>query len=269
MQDVCKFQYRECGLVLIEVMIAISIGLLVISVLMEIYITCQKSLALETALNTIQDNAKTINFIFQSEINKAGNIGCARLTRDFPLISPQEYPFNIANKMISPEENKITIRYAEYPNNILLQATNSDNRIYINKMVFFKPGDILLISDCKKAEIVIAAQVKKIHDNLEITLTSPLHYRYEKYAEVSRYVSNTFYSSENSLFLEDIHRHKSIILSGINHMKIQYTIKNGDLIRDVPWNEISDWRNILGIAIEYQLTSGSLKKNWYFYKAVS
>jgi len=265
MQDACKYHYRECGLVLIEVMIAISIGLLLISLLMEAYLTCQKNVSLETALNTIQDNAKTLNFIFQSEISKGGNIGCARLTQDFPLISRGEYVINAGNKIMSHKANQITIRYAEYPNNILQKATNTDNRIHINKTARIKSGDILLISDCKKAEIAIAADVKNIHGNLEITLTAPLHYHYERFAEVSLYLSNTFYTRDHSLFLEDIHHRKSIIISGIDHLQIRYTIKNGDAMRDVSWNEVSDWENILGVAMEYQLTSGSLKKNWYFY----
>lgn len=243
------------GLVLIEIMIAMSIGLLFISLIVQMYLTGQQSLKLETALNTIQDNAKTINSIFQTEIQQAGNIGCAKLTKDFPIISYGEYQLNSANKISINQENQITIRYAEYPDNTLIEFMSSDNRIYINKAVTFNAGDILIISDCKKAEIFITEEVKINHGNQQIITKSPLHNRYEKFAEVSRLVINKFYlanssQGKKSLYVENIHHQKSELVSGISQMQIQFTT------------------NTLGVAIAYVLTAGSLKKNWYFYSAL-
>jgi len=218
------------------------------------YMTTLQSLKLETALNTIQNNAKMIHSIFQTEIKQAGNIGCAKLTRDFPIISYGEYQLNSNNKIISPEENQITIRYAEYPNNTLIESMISVNRIDINNTVSFHAGDILLISDCKKAEILIADVIKKNHGNQIIVPHSPLHNRYEKFAEVSRLIINTFYVAETapgkqSLFMENIHHKKSELVSGVNHMQIQ-------------------WENMAGIAIDYELTAATLTKNWHFYAAI-
>lgn len=196
---------------------------------MQIYLTCQQNLQLETALTQLTYHAQRAAAIFQYEIKHAGNIGCARLTPDFPLFPYENYQLNASNKISSSQQNEITIRYAEYPNTIVVETVTDKNRIYLNNKIHFKPGNILLIADCNKAEVIIVRSVKQVHYMQEITLTKPLQYQYAKFTEVSRLILHRFFVRKskhkpyaNALFYEDIYHKQYEVLSNVNEMHVSH-----------------------------------------------
>jgi hypothetical protein len=282
-QAVCKFNdnfnSQNAGLILIELLIAVSIGLLLIMMLMKIYLTSLNSSRLETALNTIEDNAKSFTAIMTSEIHQAGNIGCARLTRDFPIISLPKYTFTAANKISGNTSNEIIIRHVEYPNATLTEAMHDNHRIYLSNNIRFHSGDVLVISNCERAEIFIATKVKQKNDMQEITLTSPLHDKYEKLSEVSRLKINHFYikktgrryedgSDISALYLEDIHHRSTELVAGVEYMQIRYAVKDGALVKEFSSEQISDWGDVMGVAIDFELHAPPIRNIWYLYATV-
>jgi hypothetical protein len=263
------------GYILIEILIAMSIGILLMTLLMEMYLASHESSTLETALSTIQQNARSFTAILTREIHAAGNIGCARLTQDFPIISLPNYPYTAANKITSTASNQITIRHADYPAATLAEEMKDHVRIYLSNNIAFKPGDILLISNCERAEMFKVQTVRKINGLLEITSTAALHDRYEKYAEVSRFSINQFYLAKTgrhysdgsaiyALFIEDIHHRKSELVAGIQQMQIKYTIQNAE---GSP-SAITDWAAVSGVAMNIELHAPPLKKIWHVYAAL-
>ena len=237
-------------------MISLAIGLLITNLLMEIYLASHKSLKLETALNNIQQNAQSAISILTSEIYQAGHIGCAKLSPDFPIISLPNYELNSENKIILNSKNELIIRYAEYANAYLTESMKRKNRIYFNGNNKISRGAILLISDCKSAEIFIAGNIKKINDSYEITLTSPLHHRYNKYAEISRLIINKFYVAKTNrkypdgksvygLYMENIHDQKMEVVPGISAMRLKLM------------------ENKSGVAFDFDMKSPPIKKTWH------
>lgn len=253
--DVHKCDYSERGFTLIELMISISIALILIILLMQIYLASQKSFKLESALTSIQMNAVSFTSILSSQIHQAGSIGCARLSNDFPLISHGEYQLNAMNKITINQGKELIIRYAEYPNLYLTESTNKGGKIKVNADIPIHANDVLLISNCKQAELVIAANVNQSRGIQEITLSSVLQNQYEKYSELSRlainkfYISRSHYGGGNSLFMENIKHEKYELLMGINQMKLE--LKNS------------------GIAIDFELASAPLKKSWHLFSALT
>lgn len=245
----------ERGFMLIELMISISIALILLSLLMQIYLASQKSSKLEFALTSIQMNASSFTSILSSQIHQAGSIGCARLTTEFPLISHREYQLNAMNKISINQGSELTIRYAEYPNLYLTENTQDGMKIHSNAGIHIHANDVLLISNCKQAEIVIAANVKESRGVQEITLTSALHNQYEKYSELSRlainrfYISRSHYGRGNSLFMENIKHEKHELIMGINQMRMVF--KNS------------------GVAIDFEVSVAPLEKTWHLYSALT
>jgi type II secretory pathway pseudopilin PulG len=309
------------GFTLIETMVTMLVGLLLLSVLLEIYVSANKSLKLQTALYHIQDNAQQAIAVLSREIQQAGNIGCPRLSKDFPIIPFASYELNANNKLFGSNLNELIVRYALYPNNFLSENMRNKQSIMTNKEVHFNPGDILLISNCKQAEIF---RVKQILDHTngwqEIIPLIPLHNKYQQPAEVSKFIINKFYIAAsntrgfngkfiNALFLEDIHHYKTELIPGINQMRIQYTIRQGGVkqedrvkqgtlqqdslkqdtlkqdtfkqdklkqdtlkqegnVIDLPSSQIQDWADVIGVAIDLDLSEPPFKKTWHMYTAL-
>jgi len=267
------------GLILMELIFAVAIGLLLLSVLMEVYLTCERSFRLQNALHQIQDNAKTATIILKSELFKAGNIGCAKLTYDFPLVPYRSFTLNPRNKLIGNNANEIMVSYAGYPNTVLEESMRNEATLYTNINSRFAPNDILLISDCKQAEIFQVSQVKYSRGLQEIISLYPLHSRYEKYAQIAKFESNKYFIANThrvnrdgtaiyALFMEDINRHKTELVDGIHQMRIMYTINQSGQWVDVQPQDVADWSTVVGVMIELMLDSPPIKKNWYLYARI-
>lgn len=269
----------EVGMVLIEVILAITIGLIIISVLMEIFLTSQQSSRLQSALYSIQDNADAAIAILSNEIHQAGMLGCARLTHDFPIIQHGEYQLTTKNKLLGTTKNAITVRYAKYPHSFLKEAMQDDVTLHASEQNHFASGDILIISDCNQAEIFMAEKVKLKHGIQEITASTPLHNRYKQFAEISTLIVNTFYAAKTNrknrdgtpvyaLFLEDRLHHKSELIANVNQLNIAYTINHAGQLLDVSSNEVKNWAEVLGVAIDLDLQVPPIKKRWHMYAAL-
>ena len=284
-KDACKLSlnefncYHQSGFSLIELMIAISLGLLLFGILMEMFITNQNGLKIQTALYGMQDSAKTAISILTSEMHRAGAIGCARLSADFPVTSFHEYEINRANRIRVTPANEIIVRYASYPNAFVYESMQNNKTVYTDNADHFAAGDILLISNCKQAEIFQAASVRNKNGLQELVTSAPLHNQYEKYSEVSRLVINKLFINKTgrknsdgsdiySLFVEDIHRNKTELVSGINQMRMTFTLDMGGKLQEVQQQEINNWAQVVGIAIDMDVSANAMQKTWHMYAAL-
>ncbi|MBX3709258.1 MAG: hypothetical protein KF702_05810 [Gammaproteobacteria bacterium] len=269
-------QVSSYGLTLVEVLVSMTIGILLIFVLLEMYLISQRSVKLQTAMIDIQDNAYAATAILTSEIQKAGTIGCGQLTEDFPVMSYLSYTINPKNKMIGNASNEITVRYADYPNAVLNQSMTDNITLETSQHVHFSSGDVLIISNCQRAELFTVQQVKIKGAHQELIALSPLHHKYEKYSEISRFVVNTYYVAPTNrrnqdgtiiyaLFVKDIKQRKSELVENINKMKITYSFMQAEKLEEVSADKISDWSKVVGVGIDLEVRADSLKKNKYMY----
>ena len=266
---------RQSGLTLIELMLAMTLGLLLISVMLEMYLASQRSYRLQMALSLIQENAKTVIDSLTSDIRKAGYIGCAQLTTDFPAIFYVPYSITPHNKLTG-NDAELIVRYVE-PNGIVLKESMvDDTTLYTSSERHLSVGDRVVISDCGHAELFQIEEIVLSGGRQMIIPTHPLQHRYKQDAEIGRLVINHYFiaktkqgdndgTEELSLFVEDIKHHKTELVAGINRMKFLYSIHRQEKLIDVSAKDISDWSNVIGIAIELELASPPLKKTWQAY----
>lgn len=266
----------QCGFSLVEVMMASALSLLILSILFSVYISVQRSSQIQNALSLLENNGKLATTMLKTEIHKAGNMGCLRLTADFPITDYLPYTITAQNKLTGTGD-AFTVRYAETPNDMLVQSMQEMNVLYTNQDVLFMPNDILIISDCRHAEIFKIHKINRFHGMQKITTTFPLHNRFSKLAEISRLVINKYIIKRTnhpdgglpySLFVENIFHHQTELVGGINKMFILYSVLINGKIIDLQATDISDWSKVMGVAIKLELISRSFKKNWYIYASV-
>lgn len=261
-------------------MTVVTLSLLLLSFLMGIYLATQKSYRLQEDLNAVQENARTAIEILDTDIKQAGYLGCPRLAPDFPIISNLPFTLSTQNKLSGKKLDLITTRHAGLEHATLIESMQDDLIFFTTNKPRYSPGDILIISDCKSAEIFQAENIFMKKGIQEIISTQPLHKQYEKNSEVSRFEMNSYYVGKTNrrrvdgiaifaLYREDSRQYRSEVVEGVDKMQIHYTINQQGTIADITADEVSDWSKVVGVAVDLEVSAGSLHKTWHSYISLS
>jgi type IV pilus assembly protein PilW len=259
---------KPSGIILIELMMVMMMGLLLVAVLLDMLMANQRSNRFTSALSTIQTNAQAAIELLRDEIQQSGYIGCPRLSKDFPLISYSTYSMKPENKLSASSANEITIRRAEANHAILNEAMQDTETLHLSSDVLFSKGDILIISDCKKAEIFQVMQVVLAKNGQTIRSLHPLQQHFSHFAEVSRFEINKYTISAYTLLKQDIKGNKTALIEGLEGMRFSYTVKRRGQLVELEAEQVDDWSSVIGVAIRLDLFSPPLTKTWYGYVAV-
>lgn len=261
---------NQCGLVLIEMVIAIAIGGLLLGLIVEIYLEAKNAQQLQTAINDIEFNANRTIAILSNDLKRAGHIGCARLTADFPL--KKTNIINANNKIVG-KKDEIQIRYVDLPAVVLRQM--SMGTLMVSNEKIFKENDILMISDCHKAEVFRVKSNTLSDDKQYIVPVRPLNFEYGENAEIGPVINNRYFLDKTDggkrLFVEDIHHKRMSLVDNIEEIFFLFTVKQGYQSIDVHANEVTDWSQLVGVAADIKVitTLPALEKNWHMYVALS
>lgn len=268
------------GFTFIEFLIALSLGMLVIAITFEIYLSAYHAYQLQIAFNTIQASAKSAITLLHATIKRAGYIGCLQLTPEFPRLIYSSYALTVENKLTGIGNNELIIRHAMLPAAMLKKPIQNHTRIFTTVSLSVTPGDIVLIADCRHAELFEVGKVTIAQGEKIITSLSPLQFDYDRTAELSRlaierfFVAKTAYKNQDgslifSLFKEDmIKKRKLALVDHINTMHFLFTVDvNGKPI-ELTAGEVSDWTKVIAIAIEFELYYPPIKTVWYDYIAL-
>lgn len=256
-------QHRERGATLIELLIAMALSALLISLIITIYLISIRNTELQKNLSQIESNAKEALALFTHEIELAGHRGCARLDFAIPNFSP-------TNRLIGNGTDTLSVKYMAYPTvNLLHQYKQA---LDINAAIQFKENDKLIIADCEQAEIFTVKSVQIWADKKTLYLWTPLQHTYSAHAEIGKFRERTFYiapskrTHENTLYLQEDGKHIELI-NGIRQLTFSYTI--GDTyLQQVAAQAVTDWSKVKGVGIEMLIEAGGLVKTWYGYAAL-
>lgn len=234
------------GLTLIEVILALTLSLLILSIVSVIYLSAEKSFQMQISLSAIQENMRTAFMLLKNEIQMAGYIGCAKLTDEFPIRNLGQYSITNQNK-ISIEKNSITIRHASIDHANLIKNMQGNSTLYVTAKPRFEESEILLISDCQSAEIFQVKTVSHILGGQKMTSSRALLRKYEKNAEISKLDINRYFISDTyrqqkkplyALFLHDINGRAFEIIESVDtlNVKVNQNIIEMDAQFSVPEN---------------------------------
>lgn len=277
---------RTTGFTLIELMLALLISSLILCSLSFIYLTCEKNQKTQAALMTIQENSRIAKEILGSAIHTAGYIGCVKLTKHFLITN--DYPVQLtenskmkpyAGNEKKPGSDAFSIIQANTVNAYLIQSMNDYSRLIVSTSLLFEEEELMVISDCKSADIFKIQQVINMGTMQIIIPERPLKKLYGLYAEVGQLENNTYYIAKTdridearspvyALYKKDIYSRKTEILDGINNMKINYAVSENGQLRQRRGDEINAQSKIVGISIMLELSSlnrVAMNKNVFYY----
>lgn len=241
------------GWTLIEMMLALTIGLLLMNCLFSSYITSQNNFQLQAEMLQMQDHAKMILNILSKEIHQTGYIGgCASFSDNFPVQSYVPGMFTAKNGF-NATDSSITIKHAASKQVELAETMTNLTTLRVKETLSFKKNHILIISDCRHADIFRVKNVFHQHGYQLIKSELPLSSLYPQHAEISHFESNRFFVEKSTLYVENIHRSKIRIADGVDALHIHPAICSG---------------KISGVAFDIQVSTKTVHKTWYGYAAL-
>jgi len=263
---------RENGITLIELMIAMALGLFVLASLVVLYVSAEKNIMAQEALISIEENTQIAFQLLRKNIRTAGYIGCPSLTKTF---SVKNYPLTIWHKIEGYQDNKsdvITVRQASTQSADVLVPMYDQSIMVVSSKPVFHQGDLLLISNCQSAEAFTVKNVFSQKDGIQkIIINTPLSRLYEERAEVSHLESHTYFINQHGLFVRDQNNITIELVEGIDEMIINYDVENNGQLARMFASEISDWSSVKGVEIKLAVSSTNnfpLKKIGYAYVAL-
>ena len=250
-------------------MISLALSLLLFTLIFQLYLTTQRSIHIQTAFNQIQFDANTAINQLRSSIHKAGYIGCARLSADFPIHGWSNHTLTVRSKLHANTEGPISVSYAEGAHISLLEPMRDHSFMLATKQMHYSVGDILIISNCAHADIFQIKQIIVSHGMQKIIPVSPLRYQYDKYSEIARLIQNEYRIEQGgTLFVKDIHHRRIALADHIDAMRINATVNQHGRYVDVPANAVEDWSKVGGVSIAFIVSSTPYKKIWHAYISV-
>ncbi|MBW8055956.1 MAG: prepilin-type N-terminal cleavage/methylation domain-containing protein [Nitrospira sp.] len=297
------------GFTLVELMVAMTIGLIILGAVAQIFATSRGTYALEEGLARLQENGRfAMNFVTE-DIRMAGYTGCARLSTGQigNMVDPPADPttFNpdgirghastgagtnlgdwnpalpatyFSNGEVEAGTDVIIIQHASslgthltgnlVPSNANIQILNTAQ---ITSQI--AAGDVLMVADCKAADIFKATSVSgggKVtiaHSNSGNT--SPfLDHAYGNEAELMKLVSRVYFigtgvstgtsaSTAPALFRKDLVAgvlQAQELVDGVEDMRVFYgedTAVTADSAVNIfrPANTVTDWSKVVSVRI--------------------
>lgn len=268
---------RSRGVTFIELMIGMVLAGLLTGLVISIYVGREKSAAAQSAILQIQNQATKTIGILSREIEQAGWIGCAKLTRQFPIKGLSHYTLTAQNK-VAGNAKELTIRYARPLDAKLIDMTVALGKIVIEAGHTFHAGEVLLISDCKHAEVIKIKQVYKLHGMQIILATEPMHYLYRPSAQINHLVINRFYvdktkeynldgSSLYALYVDDVMGQKMRLVDGVEKINLNYYQNDANTIYQI--FNFDDATQLAAVGIELSMHIPPYKKSWYGFAKLS
>lgn len=252
---------------MLELLIAMMLGMVLLGMLMNAVNILLTNIKLQNALQELQLSASTFAEMLGKEIERAGYIGCAKLSDNFPVFTRTQFNLTAANKIVG-DAHKLTIRYQAFPNALLQKQIGAI--LQANKRVMFALHDVLVISDCAHAEIFTVKHITEQQDAQLIQPASKLKFVYTRGAEIGKLKINQFYlaNKSNTLIYQDIQQRKYTLFSHMKKLNFDYLIKRNQQVIRVKAEAIANWSSVIGVIVEYQFENPYYPKSWYLYAAV-
>lgn len=298
---------RQRGLTLVELMVAVTIGLIITAAVAQVYISSRTSYTLEEGMARVQENGRFAVEFLAYDLRMAGYSGCnSKLASTLTTNNVDDNGDNIADGAYTMTPGGISAhRYTgsgtavtdwspALPSGFFTggevaagtdvivvkygspeDTTVSDNMIAVNANIQILPadqakldieaGDVLMVSDCRKADIFRATSVsnsgsKKTIAHSSGNASNNLSKLYGMDAQLMKLISRAYYigpgtGGQPALFRAQIGRdaanpNREELVQGIEDMRFLYAEDtDGNRVPDVyrAANSVSDWNNVYGV----------------------
>lgn len=299
---------KQRGFTLTELMVGIFVSLLIVAGTLETILHIKFSDQFQKDIATMHENARYTSFILTKNIRRGGYLDCFSNQTPNNLVNAASQfngagnynqgiiGFNangsswtpslsnyFANAGVKASTDAIAIQYLSNPHANLVQTMlSTDSDIEINKTITPQVGDLLIISDCEKADIFRASSVASNTNDSIIRYTdtynlpppsntstdnSPLSKAYGTNAQVSFFITHTYFIANNAagkpaLWQYTINPGGNLqqreLINGVEDLQLLYgqdTDDDGSVNVYVDSSGVTDWNSVLSIKAYFLLYS--------------
>lgn len=261
---------KQTGFSLLEVMLAIALGMLLMLGLSKIYLSMKSSFYTQKNLARLQENARVASYLLTNGIEIAGYSGCIsnRLPKGIRGYYYNSVPAYLRSK-VAKNSDVIVIQSA----NVGIAKLTRDikgitNYVYVQQNLL-SDGEKALISDCETSQVFIAKNVTASYIRSDMTIKH--HYQIAdtevaQFTETAYFIGRTTRKDSCGHFIYALYKvvnggNKQELVPNIDAMKIEYDV-NGQFVTA---DALHNWDLVMGVTMELTLHSGDLIKLWKLY----
>lgn len=239
------------GFSLLELMLTLALSSVVITLLVQMYLTAQNFNRTENDLAHFQEDLRMVSYVLTRNIQMAGYAGCIGI-KDLQLKNHTPFDFNAQNiirgfdshsvpsylkgKVLVGTDVIIVQRAGDDPTILTAQVALGAESIVVKDNPATQDNKVLLISDCANGDLFVSKN--EIGDRIYLA-QGKIEHAYQNKAlmtEVSRFSELTYFVGPTGdydtkgnpvyslYFLLNESGDKQELITGVSGMKIQYGI---------------------------------------------
>lgn len=265
---------RQSGLTLIEVMVAVAVGLLLTAGAIQIFISSKQAYRTTDAISRVQENGRYALHFLAKDIRNAAFWGCAQEAEmNSTLNSGGGFDFSgpplTGTEGTSGAPDTITIRGAtqDLAVNLRQAMPTTSAALVVSDVGDVEVGDILLVTDCEAADVFQVTNTKdtasSIVHNAGNTGVSPGNYtqelsrKYDTSATVYTARERTYSIATDAdgeqVLQREVNGNAEILVDGVEDLQITYGIDtDADMTANtyIPADSVTDWNDAIVVRIQ-------------------
>lgn len=251
------FGARSTGFSLVELMIAMVLGLLVMGAAFAVFMSNQNTYRANEGLNRIQEAARTAFELMSRDIRAAGGSACSNLafmeTSDGNSVSLDRTPvFGNANTMTAVSGSELAFAAEAVPaNQSITEITIAEGELDAASDVF-NVGDSLVLCDAHKTFVTTAQTIS----GRKITFTPAARFHYPVTVMLGRYRSARWFVEPNdrggsSLYVSRAAGAREEVVEGVSNIAFSYLQSDGTYTAaPANWGNIAAVRTVLTLQVQ-------------------
>lgn len=174
---------KQSGLSLIELMIALVLGLVISAAIIQVFLTSKNVYRMQDAMARIQENGRFAVDYIARDLRMAGYMGCGNLDRipvNVITATPSDWEFDPDNFLVGQNDVTGTNALGAKAGTDIVQirrasgdsvrltgnlSTSNANIQLVDNRHGFKQGDTLMISDCVAADVFNVVNNPQVNNN--------------------------------------------------------------------------------------------------------
>lgn len=277
---VAPLSWAQRGMTLVELMVAIAIGLFLSLVLYAAYMNSSRLFSLQDHLAEMQDSGRAAIEVLQRESRLIGYLGCVNesslATPPFTSLMGYESASSVVPAISSTEFSGVTghalvIRHGAYKSLPLTATMTSNTSMTAGSDEFGWKGTTptMLISDCVGAEQFTASAITAAGTTTTLSSGSPLGRLYTATARVRPVETSIFFlatptgKSQPSLYQRLSNGYVNVdlrVADNVAEWKLSYATGTEDSKLSASGRKASDlaaaeWKNVKSIRVDLLLIS--------------
>lgn len=271
------------GASLVELLIASSLGLIIIAGLVRLYLQQQAAFQYETGLARIQENGRIADYLLRQDVRSAGYMGCAQ----DPAF--QSGKINLNTLLVGFEKGSSSSSLT-LPDTVIKQLKSYTDVLRVSQLkvtiasiateiaqhavsIPLLPQHTLpalgmnIIADCSHAE---AHRIKSITNNRVAKLTTPIKQAFAKHAQLGElqtalfFIGDTQRKNSQGQPIYALNRYvlnkrnlPHELIDGVEEMQVRYGMMVQQQLVYLPASKIgkADWNKVLAVKIHLLLNS--------------